>query len=144
MPVIPWNCAHGEAPSVLVRCDGPTVEIAPYDDSVDSNSVLVHGPGTIYAFGPGPPIVKRVMFSPGITLKHNPPILSLLTCQDRVIATPAVGTYARNGDGQWSEIHFSATGSAEVSRRMDALESRLAELERRYETQVAEPPAPGP
>jgi hypothetical protein len=132
VPVILWQCAHAEAPAVPLRC-APTVAIAPPDDSVDSNLVLIEGSGRITWFGDGPPILKRVMFSPQtcITLQHNPPSLSLLSCRDRTITAPAVGMYAADGAGHWSEVHFSGTGAAEISRRMDAIEQRIADLERR-------------
>jgi hypothetical protein len=129
VPVIPWQCAHGEAPAVTLPC-GLTVAIAPHDDSVDSNAVLIKGGGLITSFGDGPRVLKRVMFEPGVELAHNPPALSLLCCRNRVITTAAVGTYASDGDGHWSEVHFSATGSAELSRRLETLVLRLAALER--------------
>ncbi|MEH2565317.1 hypothetical protein [Bradyrhizobium sp. AZCC 2289] len=90
MPILRWRCAHGEAPAVSLAC-ASTVEIAPPDDSVDSNVVLIEGGGTIEWFGEAPPVIKRVLFQAGITLKHNPPQLSLLSCRDRYISTPAIG-----------------------------------------------------
>ena len=69
------------------------------------------GEGIIESFGEGPPIVKRVMFAAGITLKHNPPRLELLTGRNRVITAPAVGLYACAGGDAWYEIQFSMTGA---------------------------------
>lgn len=128
MPILQWRCAHGEAPAVALEC-AETLAIAPHDDSVDSNLVRIEGTGTIVSFGDGPIIVKRVLFDPGITLKHSAR-LQLLTCADREISTPAIGLYACNGGGIWNEIHFTATGAAEVTRRLHAIEQRLAKLER--------------
>jgi hypothetical protein len=132
MPILEWRCAHGEAPAVTLAC-ARTIELAPRDDSVDSNVVLIEGAGTIEWFGDGPPVIKRVLFPPGITLRHNPPQLQLLTCLDRRINTPAVGLYASDGEGHWSEVHFTATGAAELSRRLDRIEQRLDDIERRLE-----------
>ena len=71
------------------------------------------------------------MFAAGITLKHNPPRLELLTGQDRNITSPAVGLYACAGGDAWYEVHFTMTGAGELSRRLDDLEQRLAALEAR-------------
>jgi hypothetical protein len=128
LPILQWRCAHGEAPAVAVAC-ARTVELAPRDDSVDSNVVLIEGAGTIEWFGNGPPIVKRVLFPAGIELLHNPPRLQLLSCQDRNITTPAIGLYASDGSGHWNEVHFTATGAQEITRRLDRIEQRLAEIE---------------
>ncbi|SIO49784.1 hypothetical protein SAMN05443247_06546 [Bradyrhizobium erythrophlei] len=132
LPILRWRCAHGEAPAVSLAC-ASTVEIAPHDDSVDSNLVIIEGLGTIEWFGEGPPVIKRVLFQAGITLKHNPPQLSLLSCRDRYITTPAIGLYASGGDGCWSEVHFTETGVRELSRRIDMILERLEEIERRLE-----------
>lgn len=132
MPILLWRCAHGEAPAVELAC-ARTVSIAPVDDTVDTNVVRIVGGGTIEWFGPAPAVVKRVLFGPGITLKHNPPGLSLLCCTDRIITQPAIGMYATGGDGNWSELHFTETGARDVSRRLDVIEARLAALERATE-----------
>jgi hypothetical protein len=132
LSILQWRCAHGEAPAVTLAC-ASTVALAPFDDSVDSNVVLIKGGGTIEWFGEAPPILKRVLFQAGITLKHNPPQLQLLTCRDRHIIVAAIGLYACDGDGHWHEVHFTETGARELSRRLDRLEDRLAEIERRLE-----------
>ena len=128
MPILRWRCAHGEAPALTLAC-GPRVAIAPLDDSVDTNAVRIKGEGVIESFGEGPPVVKRVMFAPGITLKHNPPALELLTGRDRIITSPAVGLYACVGGDAWYEILFSMSGRDEPSRRIDELEQRITTLE---------------
>jgi hypothetical protein len=132
LPILQWRCAHGEAAAVTLAC-ARTVEIAPLDDAVDTNLVLIEGTGTIEWFGEAPPIIKRVLFQAGVTLKHNPPRLSLLSCMDRIITTPAIGLYASLGDSHWSEVHFTETGARELSRRLDRIEARLAEIERHLE-----------
>jgi hypothetical protein len=132
LPILQWRCAHGEAPAVALAC-ARTVEIAPLDESVDSNVVRIEGSGTIEWFGEAPPVLKRVMFGPGVTLKHNPPRLSLLCCIDRYITTPAIGLYASGGDGGWSEVHFTETGVRELTRRIDSILERLEQIERRLE-----------
>jgi hypothetical protein len=132
LPYLPWHSAHGEACPVTLAC-APTVEIAPLDDSVDTNLVHITGTGTIEWFGEARPIIKRVLFQAGITLKHNPPRLSLLCCRDRYLTTPAIGLYASLGDSNWSEVHFTETGTRELSRRIDSILERLEEIERRLE-----------
>jgi hypothetical protein len=128
LPILLWRCAHGEAPAVTLTC-AETVAIAPPDDSVDSNIVHITGDGWISSFGEGPTVTKRIIFDAGITLEHNPPQLELLTGADRTITTPAIGLYACDGKGRWREVHFTATGAAELSRRLDRIEQRLAAIE---------------
>jgi hypothetical protein len=132
LSILRWRCAHGEAPAVKLAC-ASVVEIAPHDDSVDTNLVHIEGSGTIEWFGEAPPVIKRVLFEAGVTLKHNPPRLSLLICMDRYITTPAIGLYASGGDGNWSEVHFTETGVRELSRRIDMILERLEDIERRLE-----------
>jgi hypothetical protein len=130
VPILQWRCAHGEAPALTLAC-APCLAIAPLDDSVDTNAVRILGEGIIESFGEGPPIVKRVMFAAGVTLKHNPPRLELLTGRNRVITVPAVGLYACAGGDAWYEIQFSMTGAGELSRRLDEIERRLMAIEAR-------------
>lgn len=129
MPILRWRCAHGEAPAVRLAC-AHCVDLAPADDSVDSNVVHIVGEGEIESFGDGPPILKRVLFEAGITLKHSAN-LQLLGCRDRIIVTPSIGLYASDGAGQWNEVHFTATGAGEVIRRLDAIEAWLSDVESR-------------
>ena len=128
MPILEWRCAHGEAKPVTLAC-ARCVPLAPLDDSVDTNAVRIKGQGCIESFGEGTRCVKRVMFSAGITLVHNPARLELLTGEDRHITSPGVGLYACAGGDAWYEIQFSMTGAREPSRRIDELEQRLAALE---------------
>lgn len=130
MPILQWRCAHGEAPAVTLAC-ARTVRIAPLDDAVDSNVVRIKGPGIIESFGEGPPIIKRVFLEAGITLKHSAE-LELLTGMDRQISALSIGLYACDGRS-WTEVHFTSTGAHELTRRLDKIEARLAEVERRLE-----------
>jgi hypothetical protein len=129
VPILRWECAHGDAWPVTLAC-ARTVEIAPSDDSVDTNLVRIAGGGTIDWFGEGPPITKRVIFDPGVRLVHRPPAQTLLTEADRIITALSIGTYSCDGEGHWLEIHFTSTGAAEFSRRLDAIEQRLDRIER--------------
>ncbi|TYL87426.1 hypothetical protein [Bradyrhizobium cytisi] len=131
MPILQWRCAHGEAPAVTLAC-AETVELAPVDESVDSNVVHITGKGSIFSFGKAPPVLKRVLFEAGITLEHSPG-LQLLCCVRRRITVPSIGLYASDGFGHWSEVHFTETGARELSRRLDKIEQRLDEIERRLE-----------
>lgn len=127
MPILRWACAHGEAPPVTVAADS-IVHLAPWDDSVDSNVIHITGPGEIEWFGWGHACTKRVLFDAGIILRHASQ-MQLLGLQDRAISEPSIGVYVSEGNGFWNEISFVATGAAEISRRLDAILSRLDEVE---------------
>jgi hypothetical protein len=135
MSIIPWNCAHGDAPVVVVELDGYTARLSPEDDGVDSNIVRIRAePGsTIRWFGDGPPmwVTKRVIFPPGVLLIHDPPSMSLLGERDRNIEAISIGTYTFDGQGNWAEVSFTSTGAQEIGRRLDDLEQRLAKMENR-------------
>jgi hypothetical protein len=145
MPFAPWKCAHGEAEAALLRCASITA-LAPDDDSVDTNTVIIEGAGTINSFGPSSQVVmKRVKFVPlvlrgaderalpTITLVNSPQ-LNLLSGQQRSISKPSYGNYFSEGDGTWDEIYFVQQGSALVSE----LEERIAALEQRLEQRLRE------
>ena len=135
MSFVPWNCAHGEAGPAYLQCDS-TVAIAPPDDSVDTNSIVIEGAGTIESFGDCPHVVmKRVRFvplvraapgAPAITLVNSPK-LNLLDKRDRAINDIAYGMYQCDGRDHWDEIYFAMRGAALVNE----LEQRLAALEER-------------
>jgi hypothetical protein len=135
MSIIPWNCAHGDAPVVVVELGSDTIELAPEDDGVDSNIVRIsaRSGSTIRWFGDGPPawVTKRVIFPPGVLLIHNPPMMTLLGEQDRQIDVISIGTYTCDGQGNWAEISFTSTGAREIGRRLDDFEQRLARMENR-------------
>ena len=138
MPILAWTCAHGDSPSVSIPC-AATVAIAPDDDSVDTNQIIVSGTGTISSFGPcSTPITKRVAFSPGVTLKHGPNMVLLTGNADRVLSLPGVGTYmTAGGTGIWTEINFAFTGYidplgdqvATLEQQVAALQSEVATLQ---------------
>jgi hypothetical protein len=123
MPILPWDCAHGDAAPVSVACE-PVVHLSPWDDRIDTNIVHITGSGTIESFGWGQASTKRVLFDAGIILKHSD-FLQLLGLRDREINEPAIGVYATVGDGYWNEISFTETGAAETVRRLDAIDARL-------------------
>ena len=130
--VAPFLVAVGDAPSVSLPA-AATVNIAPPDDSVDSNRVIITCSGTISSFGvavgaltrfqydPDPEdvactddiitVTKSVEFIPDagqtITLKHNPPYLNLLGGVDRVIKSHSFGEYQSDTQGWWWETAFS-------------------------------------
>jgi hypothetical protein len=130
MPILPWRCAHGDAPIVHLAC-APIVCLAPIFDQVDSNIVHIEGGGVIQSFGWGQAITKRVLFEAGITLKHSKS-LQLLSLQDREINEPSIGIYASDGM-RWNEIFFTATGAAEVTRRLERIERQLEAMAWRIE-----------
>ena len=108
MPLVDWECALGDAPSVSLPA-AATVAIAPLDDSVDTNHVTITGNGTIASLGPGPLITKQITFVPdaGLTIVlTNSLSLQLLGSVDRTIGTKSFGTYICDGNGNWTEELF--------------------------------------
>jgi hypothetical protein len=132
MAIAPYIVALGDAPSVSLPA-AATVAIAPPDDSVDTNRVIITGSGTINSFGiacgaltraqylndPGDvaatndvmTVTKRVEFNPDagqtITLHHDPLSISLLGGVDRTIGTHSFGEYQSDSSGYWCETQFS-------------------------------------
>jgi hypothetical protein len=129
-----WYTAHGEAAPAFLQC-ADIVPLSPADDSVDTNSVIIEGAGTITSFGESPhKVIKHVQFtplvlraqpgSPSITLV-NSPHLNLLGKKNRAINDISFGNYFCNGDDVWTEIYFTQRGSATLTE----LEERIAALE---------------
>jgi hypothetical protein len=114
MPYVPWDCALGDAPPVTLA-SASTVSIAPPDDSVDTNDIIITAPGTINSFGTGPPtpITKRVTFQASstnlISLVHAPPGMVLLGAQSHTINQPTIGEYYWDGSTGWTEQSFTQT-----------------------------------
>lgn len=132
----PWNCARGDAPSKLISISPGSlanvsnaplipgeIDIAPLNDAVDTNFVVIGGYGTIYWFGPGPLVTKQVTFVPGtqgpIVLKNsaikNYGSIAVLGGADRTIANKSIGFYQCDGQGNWTELSFvdtTTTGGA--------------------------------
>lgn len=141
MVFTPWFTAHGEAAPAWLACD-TTVALAPDDDSVDTNSIVIEGTGIINSFGTcSKYVLKRVKFVPlvlrdaderavpTITLV-NSTNLNLLSGQQRSIKGPSFGMYLCDGSDSWSEVYFVQQGSAlinELEERVAALEARLKE-----------------
>jgi hypothetical protein len=141
MPYVAWNCALGEASPAYLICM-PTVPLAPMDDSVDTNSIVIEGAGTIVSFGDCQRIVmKRVKFVPlttaeraggAVIVLRNSPQLNLLSGQQRSINDISYGFYQCDGANRWNEVYFVQRGTALVStleERINALERRVEELE---------------
>jgi hypothetical protein len=103
-----------------------TVAIAPPDDSVDTNRIVVAGNGTVSSLGPGPidpdsglawEITKQVTWVPTsptlpIVLQHNPPYLNLLGAVSRTIETVWIGHYHCDTNGHWTEESVTDTASS--------------------------------
>lgn len=124
MGITPWQCAVGDAPSKTLNV-ASTVALAPPDDSVDTNKVVIQGTGTISSFGPppGPQLIdpstdppeivaigvtKQVTFVPtggSITLT-NSANLTLLGGVSRTIANKSYGNYSCDPTGHWVEMSF--------------------------------------
>jgi hypothetical protein len=140
MAYTPWLTAHGEAAPMILRV-ATIVPLSPADDSVDTNTVVLEGAGTIMSFGPSPHIVlKRVKFIPlvlregserapgaAITLV-NSASLNLLSGQQRSINGVSYGMYVCDGMNRWDEIYFVQQGAYSDA---SVLNDQLAELERR-------------
>jgi hypothetical protein len=117
MSIVPFNCAIGDANSVTLPVTG-TVPVAPPDDSVDTNHVIIAGNGTVSSFGQGPagiPITKDVWLHPSsgnITLVHSS-TLQLLGLANHITANPTYGQYYWDGISIWRELSYQdATTSA--------------------------------
>lgn len=128
MPVVPWTSAVGDTPPVtLTFSTNPTyatlIDLCPSDNSVDSNTVIIQGPGTISSFGNGPGvnILMKVYFqpytdlvsNPSITLQNvppgtlgTPPTISLLGGANRTITHNSMGVYSCDELGNWTELYF--------------------------------------
>jgi hypothetical protein len=147
MPFAAWNCAHGEAAPVWLPV-AEVVPLAPMDDSVDTNMVVIEGAGSILSFGDCQRhIMVRVMFTPLVMAGYVPPgggggqatirlvnslQLNLLSGQQRSISNVSYGMYLCDGDNKWNEVYFVQQGAAMVTQledRLAALETRLATLE---------------
>jgi hypothetical protein len=112
MPIVPWQCALGDAPAVTFPA-ATTVAIAPPDDSVDSNKIVITGTGAISSFGASAPLVtKDITFVPsgGAITLINSAQLSLLG-GTRIINGQSFGRYASDGAGHWQEIGYFAVAS---------------------------------
>jgi hypothetical protein len=130
--IIAWQSAFGDAPTVTLPC-AATVALAPPDDSVDSNKIVVTGTGTITSFGPAPGfqyigfdqdiqsdvfveigVTKQVMFEPsgGSIILTNGPALKLLGGLSRTIINKSIGVYACDLAGNWLEESFQDTTTA--------------------------------
>lgn len=129
MSITVLNCAIGDAPWVTLPISSTdntvsvTIGIAPLDDRVDSNNIIINW-GTLLAptrssinsFGPGPLVTKRIIFQAStiqpITLVHNPPILNLIGLATRVMTTECIADYICDGNGNWTEQWFTDTSTA--------------------------------
>jgi hypothetical protein len=141
-----WNCARGEAAPVILRCQ-PTTALAPMDDSVDTNTVVIEGAGTILSFGDCQHyVMKWVKFVPlvlagmapgggggGASIQLiNSPQLNLLSGQQRSINQVSYGQYQCDGSNRWNEVYFVQMGTATaLAADVEVMENRLVELERR-------------
>jgi hypothetical protein len=127
MPIVPWQCASGDVAPTVLPC-AATVALAPPDDSVDTNKIVITGSGTITSFGPppGPQIIddinppvqigvtKQVTFEPAsptspIVLTHSVPSLVLLGGASKTIANKSKGVYCCDVNGNWTEESFFDT-----------------------------------
>ena len=110
MAVTALSNAIGEAPSESFQVSSIGINpLAPPDNSVDTNRVVLYGTGTITSFGVGEvgvPITKNVVFEPSggtITIKHNPPSINLLGSVNRIISNKSLGNYYWDGKASWFE-----------------------------------------
>ena len=110
MVFTPWETAHGDADRVFLTV-ADVVAISPADDSVDTNTVVLTGIGTISSFGECPYIVtKLVHFVPATAparrvdgVEHQPPqVVDPLAPQSTITtnSSPAVGG-TTTGDGTY-------------------------------------------
>jgi hypothetical protein len=111
MPIVPWQCALGDAPPATLAV-AATVAIAPPDDSVDTNKIVITGTGSISSFGTTAPLVtKDITFVPSggaITLVNSAQLV-LLGGANRNITTQCFSRFACDGAGHWQEISFASS-----------------------------------
>lgn len=144
MSFAPWNCARGEAAPAWLQA-ASVVPISPMDNSVDTNTVVIEGAGTILSFGDCTNyVMKWVKFVPlttrapggggGASIQLvNSQQLNLLSGQQRSINAVSYGQYQCDGNNNWNEVYFVQMGTAPAVLASDvaSLESRLVDLERR-------------
>jgi hypothetical protein len=111
VPIVPWKCALGDAPAATLNV-AATVEIAPPDDSVDTNKIIITGTGTISSFGTDAPLVtKDVTFAPAggsITLVNS--LQLALLGGNRTMGGQSFSRFASDGLGHWQEIASASAG----------------------------------
>jgi hypothetical protein len=109
----------------------PEVDLAPPDDSVDTNKIIITGNGTISSFGPPPGpqlidpsvdppevvnvgITKQVTFEPsgGNIVLQNGTNLILLGAANRTISNKTIGYYCCDPTGIWTELSIVDTTQA--------------------------------
>jgi hypothetical protein len=140
MPLVPWSCARADATPISLTVAN-TVILHPADDSVDSNSIVLVGTGTINSFGPAPaPITKNIHFLPqgGSIVLTNSQALNLLGKKNRSISNEAFGTYITDGGGYWTEFYYADVGTyfstadiGNIITHNEEYDSRIYELEER-------------
>jgi hypothetical protein len=127
----PWNCARGDASTAEISV-ADTVNIAPDDDSVDTNSITLVGLGNIRSFGLcSNRITKTIRFLPqGGNIKLiNSLALNILGKKDRTISHEGYGTYICHGDSNWIEFYFTDAGTYITAEEYNDLEARVSALE---------------
>lgn len=109
MPIIPWRCAHGDAPWVFLLCQ-PTLELG----AADSDRVIVTGEGTITSLGRSPadaergvPCTKTIYFEPAGIIEILPgPTIALLGSGSRIIEGKSFAVFSCDGLDHWTENSF--------------------------------------
>jgi hypothetical protein len=96
MSTVPWSCATGDAPPVTLPC-AATVAIAPADDSVDTNKVIITGTGTINSLGPSPLGTTDFQIdadgNPVLDINGDPiPVQVPIGCTKQITFTPSGGS----------------------------------------------------
>ena len=110
MSIVPFQCAVGDSQPITIQV-GSTVALAPPDDSVDTNDVILSGHGTINSFGVGQmgvPVTKRVWIQPvggSITIVSSPSLL-LLGNVNHTTSNQSIAEYHWDGVSKWIEQSF--------------------------------------
>ena len=127
MGLVPWDCAHGDAPPAALPVT-TTISVG----TQNTNNIVVSGTGTVNSLGPAPvgeafdddmnslgfqpwAITSQITWTPSggnIVLVHSPPWLSLLGAANRTVSHTSVGEYSCDQNGHWTERSFADTTQA--------------------------------
>jgi len=144
LPKAQFDCAIGNGPEIPISI--VTSGVANLD-SLSTNRLHLTDPnniGLVYWYGPvdtsvtpGGTVTKRLDLDAGITIKHYPPWMVLLSGHDRLTATGDVQVITGDGAGHWQEEEYNNIGSGsggsvvDIMGRVTSLETRATNLESR-------------
>lgn len=104
MTAIDFACAINLSPWQTIASDpSGTNDIG----SIDGSRIIISGANAISSFGAEPNQTRIVKFA-GILTLHHSASLFLVSQADRATSAGAIGGYASDDDGNWSELFYSS------------------------------------